>query len=223
MSNDRTPRRRFLAGLGALTGLALGQREAVAEVPTGQPDSANDRWLDQLKAPNRQVFDFNAHGDGIGLIHMHNFIETHKTAYGVTEKDINVVGTFYGGTTPLAWNDTIWAKYKIGQALNLTDPATKAPLVRNWFYRPQSGDPVFFNGVFAGASIESLSKRGATFIMCDNAFRLWVGRLASMGLGKAGDMEPEIRANLLPGVITVPAMVIAVNRAQRKGFTYMRT
>lgn len=215
---EPTHRRRFLAGLSALTGLGF-----VPGAAAEQPDSDHDRWLDRLKAPHRQFFDFNAHGDGLGLIHMHNFIETHKAAYGASERDINVVGSFYGGTTPLAWNDTVWAKYKIGQALNLTDPATKTPLTRNWFNQPKPGDAVFLNGMMAAASIESLQKRGATFLMCNNAFRLWVGRLAAMGLGKAEEIEPEIRANLLPGVISVPAMVIAVNRAQRKGFTYMRT
>lgn len=217
----RTERRGFLAGLGALlaTGATVG---SVGAEPIDQ-ESAHDKWLDGLTAKHRQLFDFNAHGDGIGLIHMHNFIETHKSAYGATEKDLNVVGTFYGGTTPLAWNDKIWSKYKIGQALNLTDPATKAPVDRNWFNQPRTGDPVFLNGMLMAASIESLAKRGATFVMCNNAFRLWVGRLAGMGLGKAEEIEPEIRANLLPGVVTVPAMVIAVNRAQKRGFTYMRT
>lgn len=217
-----TQRRGFLAGLGALLA-GVSAHEVVAEGVLNQGSSAPDKWLDGLTATHRQLFDFNAHGDGIGLIHIHNFIETHKAAYNVTEKDINVVGTFYGGTTPLAWNDAMWAKYKIGQALDLTDPATKAPLVRNWFNRYQQGDPVFFNGLLAAATIESLMKRGATFIMCNNAFRLWVGRLAGMGLGKAEEIDSEIRKNLLPGVITVPAMVIAVNRAQKKGLTYMRT
>lgn len=220
MISKPTQRRGFLAGLGAL--LAVGAT-ARAEEREEQESNPNDKWLDGLTAKHRQLFDFNAHGDGIGLIHMHNFIETHKAAYGATEKDINVVGTFYGGTTPLAWNDAMWVKYKIGQALSLTDPATKAPLARNWFNHYQTGDPPFFNGLLAAASIESLMKRGATFIMCNNAFRLWVGRLAGMGLGTAEAIDPDIRANLLPGVITVPAMVIAVNRAQRKGLTYMRT
>lgn len=216
----RTERRGFLASLGAL--LAVGGTTEALPAPAPS-DSEHDKWLDGLTGKHRQIFDFNAHGDGLGLIHMHNFVETHKAAYGATEKDVNVVGTFYGGTTPLAWNDAVWAKYKIGQALNLTDPGTKAPVVRNWFNQPQNGDPVFFNGMLAAASIESLRKRGATFLMCNNAFRLWVGRLAGMGLGKVEDIEKDIRANLLPGVITVPAMVIAINRAQKHGLSYMRT
>ena len=218
----RTERRGFLTGLGALIAGSAAAHQAGAESIDHQDESPQDKWLDALTGKHRQLFDFNAHGDGISLIHMHNFVETHKSAYGAAEKELNVIGTFYGGSTPLAWNDKMWAKYKVGQALNITDPSTKAPLVRNWFNQPQSGDPVFLNGMLAVASIESLQKKGATFIMCNNAFRLWVGRLAGMGLGTAAEIEPDLRANLLPGVITVPAMVIAINRAQRRGITYMR-
>lgn len=216
---ERTPRRGFLAGLGALAALAVTPGAASAEAG----DSDHDRWLDPLKGKYRQIFDSNAHGDGIGMIHMHNFIETLKSAYDAKPADINVVGTFYGGTTPLAWNDAAWTKYKIGTALNLTDPETKAPLSRNWFFQPKKTDPVFLNGMLVDASIQNLSARGATFLMCNNAFRLWTMRLAGMGLGRAEDIATDIKANLLPGVITVPAMVIAIAAAQRHGLTYMRT
>lgn len=59
--------------------------------------------------------------------------------------------------------------------------------------------------------------------MCDNAFRRWTVRLAGMGLGRAEEIGAEIKTNLLPGVVTVPAMVIAIAAAQRRGLTYMRT
>jgi intracellular sulfur oxidation DsrE/DsrF family protein len=152
---------------------------------------------------------------------MHNFVETYQSAYGVKRADVNAVGTFYGGTTPLAWNDAMWAKYQIGAALGITDPATKAPLVRNWFHEPRKGDPVFLNGILSDANIASLVRRGAVFVMCRNAFTLWTMRLA-----KGGDPAPiqtEILANLVPGVVVVPAMVIAVQKAQEAGLTYMRT
>jgi len=219
MSFEHTPRRGFLAGLGALAAMAMTPDGMTAQAA----DSDHDRWLDSLKGKHRQIFDFNAHGDGIGLVHMHNFVETLKSAYGAKPTEINVVGTFYGGTTPLAWNDAIWSKYKIGAALNLTDPETKAAPTRNWFFQPKKGDPVFLNGMLADASIQNLSARGATFLMCNNAFRLWTMRLAGMGLGRAEDIAAEIKANMLPGVVTIPAMVVAISAAQRRGLTYMRT
>ena len=222
MLGDHTPRRGFLARAGAAVAALVALDKAPAHALTEQA-SDNDKWLDRLTAKNRQLFDFNAAGDGIGLIHMHNYMETLKSAYGVSQSDINIVGTCYGGTTPLAWNDAMWAKYKIGAALNIVDPSTNSPLARNWYYRPKKTDPVFFNGLLADAGIESLMNRGAVFLMCNNAFRLWVGRLAAAGNGKAEDIDKEIRANLLPGIVTVPAMVIAVGRAQQRGLQYMRT
>jgi hypothetical protein len=35
-------------------------------------------------------------------------------------------------------------------------------------------------------------------------------------------MYSELSGGRLPGVILVPAMVVAINRAQERGFTYIR-
>jgi hypothetical protein len=85
---------------------------------------------------------------------------------------------------------------------------------------PKAGDPILFNGSVAAASIENLQKLGTVVLMCNNAFMAWVGYLAGKGLGTAADIEKDIRANLLPGVVTVPAMVIAIEKAQGKGIAY---
>ena len=42
------------------------------------------------------------------------------------------------------------------------------------------------------------------------------------GKGKAADIEKDLRANLLPGVTIVPAMVIAIEKAQAAGIRYNR-
>lgn len=142
-----TPRRGFLGraagALAAAVGLAAGRLEAAASV-AGQQE--HDKWLERLTGKHRQLFDFNAHNDGVGLIHMRNFIETYRSVYGARPEEINVVGTFYGSTTPLAWNDLVWEKYQVGAALNLLDPRSKNPITRNWFASPREGDPVFLNG-----------------------------------------------------------------------------
>ena len=63
---------------------------------------------------------------------------------------------------------------------------------------------------------------GTTVLMCNNAFTAWVGWLAGSGRGDAAAIEKDIRANLIPGVVTVPAMVIAIEKAQGKGLAYNR-
>jgi intracellular sulfur oxidation DsrE/DsrF family protein len=121
---------------------------------------------------------------------------------------------------PLAFNDAAWAKYNLGAYLNLEDPKTKAPSVRNMFYAPQPGDPVLFGGQFAPASIANLQKLGSTFLLCGNAFGILVSQLAEKGMGTAADINSDLLANRLPGVVLVPAAVIAIEKAQQKGIAY---
>ena len=45
---------------------------------------------------------------------------------------------------------------------------------------------------------------------------------AAIGKGKMADIQAELQSNLLPGVIIVPAMVIAIESAQRAGIAYNR-
>jgi hypothetical protein len=52
---------------------------------------------------------------------------------------------------------------------------------------------------------------------------MWVGYLSGSGTkGNPADIERDIRANLLPGVVTVPAMVIAIEKVQGRGIAYNR-
>jgi hypothetical protein len=224
-----TPRRGFLARLaGAAAGLSAGAAVPSPLAAAPAQASPNDRWLAGLTGRHRCLFDAPQHGDGLPLIHMLNYITTYKSAYGEGPETVNAIGTFYGApglpaTMPLAWNDAMWAKYKIGELLKLIDPDTKAPSKRNMFYRPRAGDPVFFRGAVTAAGIENLQKMGAMFLMCNNAFSAWVGFLSGSGAkGNAAEIDRDIRANLLPGVITVPALVIAIEKAQGKGIAYNR-
>ncbi len=61
-----------------------------------------------------------------------------------------------------------------------------------------------------------------TFILCANALGIWCLELEARGKGKGADLEKELRANVLPGVTIVPAMVIAIEKAQEAGIRYNR-
>ena len=224
-----TPRRGFLARLAGLTA-ALSAGDALnLSSAAGQAQAANrDAWLTALKGKHRCLFDFPNHAGGLPLVHMLNYINTYRTAYGEPPATVNAIGTFYGppgpdASIPLAWNDSVWEKYKIGELMKLNDPNTKAPIIRNAYFRTRAGDPVLFNGAFAAASVENLQKLGATFLMCNNAFMMWMSFLSGSGSrGNPAEIERDIRANLLPGVITVPGMVIAIEKVQTNGIAYNR-
>ena len=72
------------------------------------------------------------------------------------------------------------------------------------------------------ASIESLQKRGATFILCNNALGLFSGMLAKARGLKADDVYADLKANALPGVELVPGMVVAIDQAHTAGLSYQR-
>lgn len=227
--SSTTPRRSFLARIaGATAAVAAGSAVSGRLAAEQGQASPHDAWLTALTGRHRCLFDAPLHGEGLPLIHMLNYITTYKNAYNEPATTVNAVGTFYGPPTgaasmPLAWNDAVWEKYKLGEMLKLNDPNTKAPTKRNLFFRPRSGDPVLGGGAFAAAGIENLQRMGATFLMCNNAFMMWMGFLSGNGTkGNTAEIERDIRANLLPGVVTVPAMVIAIEKAQGKGLAYNR-
>jgi hypothetical protein len=219
-------RRGFLSRLAGLT--AIGAGASLTPAMLAAQSSEHDRWIASLKGKHRCLFDAPSHDGGLPLIHMYNYVSTYRTAYGEPNSAVNAIGTFYGppGATasmPLAFNDAMWEKYKIGEMLKLTDPVTKQPAVRNLFFRPRAGDPVLGGGAFAIAGIENLQRMGSTFLLCNNALGVWVASLSGSGsTGNPSTIDRELRANLIPGVIVVPAMVIAIEKAQQAGIAYNR-
>jgi intracellular sulfur oxidation DsrE/DsrF family protein len=211
-----TDRRTFLgsvAGLGA--GALLLPELARADV------GESDAWLDQLKGKHRQLFDAPEPDGGTVLRHSRGYLDVWRDAYGVAERDVSLVVTFYARTTPLGVQDAMWAKYRLGAALNLTDASTNAPLVRNYFAHPQPGDPV--GDGTPQCSIESLQRRGVLFLLCNNALQRWSARLEKDGMGTAQDIHDDLVAHTLPGVVVVPNVLIAMTKAHERGFAYARS
>lgn len=216
-------RRSFLSRLAGAAA-AVGVGGAFPRALSAQATQAQDAWLDKQTGSHRCLFDFPNHAEGLPLLHMYNYINTYNNAYGTKAGDVNAIGTFYfiGPTSsiPLAFNDAMWEKYKLGAYLKLEDPKTKAPSTRNMFNAPMPGDPVLFGGAVAAASIASLQKMGSTFLICNNALNLFIGQTAQQSGATPAAVGTELKANLLPGVVIVPAMVIAIEKAQTKGIAY---
>ncbi|MGE0815093.1 MAG: hypothetical protein AB7O93_17285 [Vicinamibacterales bacterium] len=229
-----TDRRQFLghmAGATTMAGLSLSASPAAAGVSPGRD------WIDSVKGTNRALFDFPQHKNGFPLLHILNYLNTYAEAFKAATGTVGAVGTFYSAgnqaSIPLGFNDTIWAKYELGAYMGLKDASGKS-YTRNVFHRPTSADvhllyqalgtPAIaaLEGAMPALGIESLQRMGTTFIMCNNALGLWTLELEARGKGKAADIDRELRANLLPGVTIVPAMVIAIDQAQKAGITYNR-
>jgi hypothetical protein len=234
-SGSTTHRRSFLGGmLGAVAAASLpiaGTRAAAVH------ESGPDDWIEEVKGTHRCLFDFPQHKNGMPLLHILNYLNTYSAAYKTGAGQVGAVGTFYSAgsqsSISLGFNDAIWAKYGLGAYLGLKD-AAGTPYTRNVFNQPTPKDlhllmhaidspmiPALADAIPA-LGIESLQKMGAKFLLCANALGIWCLELEARGKGKAVDIEQELRANLLPGVTIVPAMVIAIEKAQEAGIRYNR-
>lgn len=213
------PRRSFLGGAAAAAlGIAVAPSLGAVVHAQGAASSRNpDAWLDGLTGRHRCIVDMPDFHDGLPPVHMLNYLNTYNTGYNVPDSDINLVGTFYGTTTLLAANDAMWAKYRLGELLG-QNAADGSPWTRN----PWRTEVRALGMTIAPASIEALQGRGVLFIACNNALNFFTGNIAQVrGLDRA-TVDADVRANLLPGVVVVPAMVIAIERAQARGLAYRR-
>ena len=236
--DERPNRRGFLTRLfGTAAGVTfVAGRPAGAQTPTAAA-SGPDAWIKEVKGTHRCLFDFPQHKNGAPLLHILNYLNTYNEAYKSAPGTVGAVGTFYSigtqSSIALGFNDAMWAKYALGEYLGLKDK-TGQPYTRNVFLKPTPDDAHLLIQAFqtpnipelAGEvpaiGIESLQKMGTKFLMCANALGGWCLELQARGKGKAPDIEKELRANLLPGVTIVPAMVIAIEKAQAAGIRYNR-
>ena len=202
----------------ALAAGSLHAKSASSSTTTVSSIEPSNAWLGKLKAKHRQFFDNPNPNGGIALVHVLNYYDTYNKAFGVKDADVKAVLTFYGATTFYALNDAMWSKYKLGEFLDTTDPATGKPATAN----PWRSAPVILGLTLPSASIESLSKRGATLILCNNALGIFAGLLAQKRGLETNAVYEDLKANILPGIDLVPGMVIAVEQAQRAGLTYHR-
>jgi intracellular sulfur oxidation DsrE/DsrF family protein len=237
MSREHENRRRFLGQvLGGVTAAAAISTAVEAQAPMAAA-SGPDAWIREVKGTHRCLFDFPQHKNGVPLLHILNYLNTYNEAYKAAPGSVGAVGTFYSlgnqSSIALGFNDAVWAKYGLGEYLGLKDKSGKA-YSRNVFQQPTTDDAHLLIQAFqtpnipelAGAmpalGIASLQKMGTKFLVCANALGGWCLELQARGKGKADEIEKDFRANLLPGVTIVPAMVIAIEKAQAAGIRYNR-
>jgi hypothetical protein len=239
-TTDMTYRRGFMGrvfGAVAAAGF-VGMRSAEAQTKTAAaPNAGPDAWISEVKGTHRCLFDFPQHKNGVGLLHIMNYLNTYKEAYKAAPGSVGAVGTFYSvgsqASISLAFNDAMWAKYGLGDYTGMKDASGKG-YTRNVLNRPTRNDAHLLIQAFQtpnipeildavpGMGIENLQKMGTKFLLCANAFGIWCLELQARGKGKADAIQKELTENLLPGVTIVPAMVIAIEKAQVAGIRYNR-
>ena len=230
MSDNATSpvaRRSFLARLGAgmtVFGATLAAGESIAAAQGTaaggwQPSRhAQDDWLDQVPGKHRFVFDTTSPAAfGAALLYANNFFVANQSGYGLGNPDAAVVIVARHNSTPFAYTDAIWAKYgtTLAQHTGFDDPKTKQRPTLN-VYNAAGYDML----PSLGTTVDTLVKRGVQFAVCQMATQFFAGSIAQASGGNADTVYKELVANLIPNAHVVAAGIVAVNRAQERGYTF---
>jgi hypothetical protein len=222
-AHSKTPRREFLGSLAA--GAATLGISTLAPLGLGAtPESSAmageaDAWFDKVKGKHRVVFDVPKPHEVFPFAWPRVFMMTNVNT-GTPENEIGVVIVLRHSAIGYAMNDSMWVKYKFGELFEVNDAATKAPSVRNAFWKPKPGDFAFPGIGPVAIGINELQDSGVMLCVCDMAMTVYSGALAGTG-GDPAAVKKDFLANLLPGIQPVPSGVWALGRAQEKKCAYI--
>jgi hypothetical protein len=117
----------------------------------------------------RQVFEWPNISNAIIFANVRNSLNGFQFSYDVPPGQIQVVVQAYASANAAMYDDVIWAKYRFGELVGVTDPATKQPAVRNIWYKSPNPAPASVptdrsNAYYSDTSIEGLQRRGVLFL-----------------------------------------------------------
>jgi hypothetical protein len=222
-------RRSFLTALkGAF---AAGGAAGLAAAATSKPKPAarfeparheQDDWFDAIPGKHRVVFDTTtADAFGEALAFAGNYVRTNRNDYGLEQSDLAIVIIARHRATPFAYSDAMWAKYgdPIAKQSVFEDPKTKSAPHINVFNSSEYGRQL----ANRGTTIDSILKLGIHFAVCSSATRAYSNSIAAAAGSTAAEINKELIANLVGGAARmVPAGIVAVNRAQERGYTLVK-
>jgi intracellular sulfur oxidation DsrE/DsrF family protein len=194
---------RFNAGAASIAALAVGgvAMAQVKSAPVARWEPARhdkDDWMDQIPGKHRLVFDTTSpEGFQNALLFASNFILANRNDYGLQNQDMAIIVVARHISTAYGYNDSMWAKY--GATLASPEKQLKA--------NPTT------------ESLMSLVNQGVQFAVCSMATRRLAGMIARAAGGNADAVNTELAANLVSNGRLVPAGIVAVSRAQERGYS----
>jgi intracellular sulfur oxidation DsrE/DsrF family protein len=209
-------RRLFMARLGAGAGIlgaaVVGSSTALAQASGDAPwkpvRHSEDDWLDKIPGQHRFVFDTTTpEAMDLGLLFATNYFTANHDAYGLEDRDLAVVIVARHHSTSFGYNNAMWAKYgkQFSAQAIFTDPTTKEPPKVNLY----------------ADRLDELIKKGVHFAVCGMSSRRISRAIAQATGGEADGILKELAANLVANARIVPAGIVAVNRAQERGYSFV--
>jgi len=215
MINSEQSRRSFISLVTSLAGVTTIQAASpqAAQGPAGAAENWDLRWIDDLKAQHKQVFDM-ADADPAAepppLRLPRNYLDAFREVYKLEFPEVRTVVGIAGHAFAVNASDRLWEKYALGERSKIIDPVTKKPAVRN----------VFMDDSTLG--VKALQARGTIFWQCNIALTAIARQLALARQVSATDVRADLLAGLNSGVRLVPSHVMAMGLVQERGVTYVK-
>lgn len=213
-------RRTVVAALGTgvvALGAAAVARDASAKDARWQPTlDKEDDWM-EVPSRHRLVFDAtSSDGTAHSLFFARNYIAVNQSAYGIAPAQLATIIILRHMATVFGYNDSIWAKYgkTLSSMAKFTDPKTNEAATRN-LYDVKGYGPGLAN---ADATISELAAQGVHFAVCGAATQRVASMIATDTKRDAEEIRKELEAHLIPNGRIVAAGIVAVNRAQERGY-----
>ncbi|MEO6922315.1 MAG: hypothetical protein ABI142_00680 [Bryocella sp.] len=193
----------------------------------GEWDAAGFEKLTHVSARTKQVFDVRDIGAGKFLSNVKNSLNAFHYGFGIPNDQIKIAVALHGASNTLSFDDAMWKKYRLGEFVNLTDPVTGKPAVRNLYVQKASGRSANIDdrkSEFQDASIQALQSRNVQFLSCHTATEEQAEAITKkFGLtAPVEETAKDLQAHVLPGVLIVPGMTAAVSLLQSEGhYTYI--
>ena len=211
-----------VTGAAALMGVASLVNPAKAS-DSIRPFSGNsddpEEWFKGVKGKHRLVFDCTEPKQIFPFAWPKIYMMT-NAATGAPQADCTAVVVLRHDAIPFALQDSMWAKYKLGEMFKIDDPQTKAAAVRNPFWKPKPDD---FSAPGIGVvqlGIPQLQTEGIMFCACGMAITVYSAVAAGNTKQDPATVKKEWLDNLIAGIPAMPSGVWAVGRAQEHGCGY---
>ncbi|MDE3214233.1 MAG: twin-arginine translocation signal domain-containing protein [Bacteroidota bacterium] len=182
-------------------------------------DSDPDKWFDKVQGKHRVVFDVMK-PNGILPFVWPRVFQFSNAATGTPATDLGIVVVLRHEAIVFAMESRLWEKYKFGEMHDIQDPKTKAPAIRNMFWKPDPGDFKVPGVGNVDIGIDQLQESGVMFCVCNMALTVNSAAVAEkMGQDPAA-VKSDWVAGILPGIQIVPSGIWAVGRAQEHQCAY---
>lgn len=210
-----------LAGAGCAGGRALAQSAgppAVPARPATVPSELDDGWTARLTGKHKAVFDAPEIAEGVVVANAYVFLMSYKEARELEDADLSAVVVVRHGAIPMAFDDAMWDKYRLGKLTKTREPGGEGWARRNVYWRAAANDPGS-----ARFTLGALRSRGVILIGCALATRRLAAKIAAQTKQPHAAVLDELRAHLIDGLQLAPSGIYAVTRAQEAGCSYVRS